>query len=369
MSRHYPVYAVLLIASAIIYSCQSDDPISDPEPIYSTETYPGDDWVSASPAALQMDAAKLNEAMNYAFASGRETQGVVITRHGVVIAEQYADGRDQNTEATSWSTAKSFVSALVGIAIDQGHINSVDDPVSQYIAEWRDTDKDAITIRSLLEMRSGLSLRGAEDAARLYIAGGIDGDQVLVAIDRDVIEPQMMSWVYQNANSMLLGEIVARASGQPITTYVEEHLFSKIGMDADWWTDEKGHALTYCCIDATTRAFARFGLLYARDGSWRGEQVVSSDWVSTSTAEYEPGSNYALHWVSVPSLGLYATAGRHENNIYVIPEKDIVVVRNSIYNQQGSEKIRTGTNFHETFAPDSWDSQEFLQFIRDAIIE
>jgi CubicO group peptidase (beta-lactamase class C family) len=147
------------------------------------------------------------------------------------------------------------------------------------------------------------------------------------------------------------------------------HLFSKIGMNADWWTDELGHAMTYCCIDTTTRDFARFGLLYARNGRWGEDQIVSEAWVkeSTTVPTGTDNQNYALQWWVNSSAGYFSSQGLNKNNIYIFPELDLVIVRNSLYTKVGSSSIRTGDNYHATLEPLDWSDSEFLSYITDAI--
>lgn len=367
-------YLIAGLLVLFIFGCSDEEPIIDPmnpiDPIdnqYDETNYPGSEWITALPEEVGMDVDQLDVALDYAFMTNLRTQGVVVIRHGVIVAERYAANRDANALATSWSTAKSFASALIGIAIDEGYIDNVDDPVSKYLQEWQDTDKENISLRAILEMRSGLKVAPTE-ALDLYLLGGDQGDQLSPSINRIVEIAPHTEWSYQNANSMLLGEIVSRASGMDTQDFAETFLFSKIGMEAAWWQDVLGHTLTYCCIDATTRDFARFGLLYARSGKWNTEDVVSNEWVSSSTSSMPGYDFYGLHWRVANSNKMFASAGLHQNNIYVFPESDLVIVRNSIYNQQGSETIRVGNNFHETFEPMGWMELSFIQPILDALL-
>jgi CubicO group peptidase (beta-lactamase class C family) len=140
-------------------------------------------------------------------------------------------------------------------------------------------------------------------------------------------------------------------------------------MTDDWWTDAAGHTLTYCCIDTTTRDFARFGLLFARGGEWNGEQVVSRAWVEEATRPIEAAPFYALQWwtnvtglvVNGVEVRLFTARGLHDQNVYVFPELDLVVVRNGIYQRVGDgSTVRTGGNFLTTLSPSEWDDVAFL---------
>ena len=147
-------------------STPADPPIVQlPNP--STSTWPGSSWEVVDPSKVNMDQAKLQQALDYAFEDSRNTQAVVVIRHGVIVAEKYADGENRFSLATSWSSAKSFTSALIGLAIDQSYISSVDNKVCSYLSDWNCDEvvclslgcpksRAEISIRDLLEMRSGL---------------------------------------------------------------------------------------------------------------------------------------------------------------------------------------------------------------------
>ena len=344
-------------------------PPNPPEPAIGTNTYPGISWEVRDPQDAGVSVTGINEALDYAFRTNKNTQGVVIIRHGVIIGERYADDKSDSSLATSWSTGKSFASALIGIALDKGYIASIDESADTYLPEWVGTGKSEVTIRSILEMRSGLGVGSGGDA-NIYSGGGINGDQLAFALNRNLQStPRTQNWSYSNADSMLMAGIIEESTGQSVLDFADRELFSKIDMQADWWTDELGHAMTYCCIDTTTRDFARFGLLFARKGKWRDEQLISESWVAEST-QVPNGTNnqaYALQWWVNQNDGYFYAAGLHTNNIYVFPQLDLVVVRNSDYAKIGSSSIRTGNNYHSTTPPLSWSNSSFLQPIVNAI--
>ncbi|MBV32013.1 MAG: hypothetical protein CMK36_01050 [Porticoccaceae bacterium] len=336
-----------------------------------SDTYPGVSWDVRLPSEVNMTESIINQALDYAFSATRNTQGVLIVRHGVIVGERYGVRKSKESTATSWSTAKSFSSALIGIALDQGFIGSIDESASNYLPSWQGTENEDISIRALLEMRSGLQQSRFSDAG-IYASGGYDGDQLAFALDRArSTSPRGRNWAYQNTDSMLLSGIIENATGQDVSNYADINLFSKIGMRADWWVDERGHAMTYCCVDATTRDFARFGLLFVRQGRWRDEQLLSDSWIkeSTSVPSDSNKADYALQWWVNETGGYYFSAGLHQNNIYIFPEYDLVVVRNSTYTRQGDARVRTGDNYHLTIPPANWSDSTFLSHITGAILE
>ena len=336
-----------------------------------SDTYPDVSWDVRLPSEVNMTESVINQALDYAFSATRNTQGVLIVRHGVIVGERYGLRKSKDSTATSWSTAKSFSSALIGIALDQGFIGSIDESASNYLPSWQGTENEDISIRAILEMRSGLQQSRFSDTG-IYASGGYDGDQLAFALDRArSTSPRGRNWAYQNTDSMLLSGIIENATGQYVPNYADINLFSKIGMRADWWVDERGHAMTYCCVDATTRDFARFGLLFVRQGRWRDEQLISDSWIkeSTSVPSDSNKADYALQWWVNETGGYYFSAGLHQNNIYIFPEYDLVVVRNSTYTRRGDARVRTGDNYHLTIPPADWSDPTFLSHITGAILE
>lgn len=372
-------YTTLIALLALLSACGGGgggssspaEPIAEPA-LPDGNTFPGADWQTYAAADLGIAQSGVTAAMDYAFTDGRNTQGVVIVKNGVIVAERYAEGSNADTIATSWSTGKSFASTLIGIAVDDGLIGSIDEPAENYLPQWVNTDREAVTVRAILEMRSGLGLASddATDTA-IYVDGGINGDQLAYALDRTpATTPRTSNWVYQNSDSMLLSGIIENATGQNVLDYADVELFSKIGMTATWWTDEAGHALTYCCIDATSRDFARFGLMVARSGKWGNDQVVSKAWLDEATVESVPltaGRSYGLHWWVNPQLNYFYSAGANKNHIYIFPQHDLVIVRNSVYTRTGDSTIRTGSNWHYTENPNSWNDADFVSYVTDAI--
>ena len=166
---------------------------------------------------------------------------------------------------------------------------------------------------------------------------------------------------------MILGAIIKTATGLTVKDYAEKELFTQLEMNGDWWTDKENHTMTYCCIDATSRDFARFGLLFARQGAWNQNKIITQEWVDESNKVATGLSNYGLHWWVYPSTGFIGALGLHTNDIWVSKDLDLVVVRNSTYTKVGSDSIRTGSNIHITTGPSSWNNTEFLTYITSSI--
>lgn len=349
---------------------------------------PGAQWDVTSPTAEGMDPTLLNKAEQYAFAPGRNTQGVVVVRHGRIAQEWYAPGRDENSFGASWSMAKSFTSALIGIAIDEGLIPSVDEPMTTYYPEWIGTPKETMTIRNVLHMESGL--KWSEDyslsdiLASDVIQMGLSADELTYAKDRPFDVAPGTRWSYSSGDTMLLSGVLSKATGMSAADYAKIKLFDPIGMSpVDWWKDAAGNTLTYCCLDTSSRNYARFGLLYLHDGNWGGTQVVPSAWVRDSLAFTDLSEQrYGYQWwhAVIPGIDeeIFMANGFDGQFMYVIPALDLVVVRNGTYVKSSGPPIADPTLFGHyppsgidpnrgTKPPESWNHAAFLGPIIEAI--
>jgi CubicO group peptidase (beta-lactamase class C family) len=278
---------------------------------------------------------------NYLDASG--TTAFLVVHDDKLLYERYFNGYDETSVQTSFSMAKSFASALVGIAIDEGHIKSVDEPITNYIPELLERDRrfKSITIRHLLTMSSGIKYEeggtlpwGEEaDDTKTYYAT----DLRELALDNCRIEGKPGEYFeYNNYNPLLVGMILERTTGMPVARYMEKKLWKPMGMEADgsWSLDSEssGFEKMESGVNARARDFARFGMLFAKEGNWRDEQLISREWVEESTrpdTSTDPSQNYQYFWwVNTPDgENHFSARGNYGQYIYVAPEKDLVIVR------------------------------------------
>jgi CubicO group peptidase (beta-lactamase class C family) len=260
-----------------------------------------------------------------------------------LLYERYSNGYDEHSIQTSFSMAKSFASALVGIAIDEGHIKSVDEPITNYIPELLERDKrfESITIRDLLTMSSGIKyeeggdLPWSEEAddTKTYYAT----DLRELALENCQIEGEPGEYFeYNNYNPVLVGLILERATGMPVSRYLQQKLWKPMGMEAEgsWSLDSasSGFEKMESGVNARGRDFARFGMLFAKEGRWEGEQLISQEWIEQSTradTSTDPSKNYQYFWwVDTPEgKNHFSARGKYGQYIYVAPEKDLVIVR------------------------------------------
>jgi CubicO group peptidase (beta-lactamase class C family) len=303
---------------------------------------PADNRYASQIEAIARDTNNGESLEEYLDASG--TTAFLVIHDDRLLYERYFDGYDESSIHTSFSMAKSFASALVGIAIDEGHINSVNEPITNYIPELLEKDErfESITIRHLLTMSSGIKyeeggdLPWSEEAddTKTYYAT----DLRKLALENSRIEGKPGEYFeYNNYNPLLIGMILERATGMSVSRYLQQKLWKPMGMEADgsWSLDstENGFEKMESGVNARARDFARFGMLFAEEGNWEGRQLISRGWVEESTSadtSTDPSQDYQYFWwVNTPEGETYhfSARGNYGQYIYVAPEKDLVIVR------------------------------------------
>lgn len=310
-------------------------------PVWTLET--------AAASDLGQTQAEVQSVLDHVFAD-TATQAALLVLNGYVIGERYAPDRDASSLGHSWSVAKSFYSAAVGVAIDEGWIQSVDQPAADFLTEWQGTAKETITIGNLLEMRGGF----AADSSIFFA-----DDQTSFALDFPLTGTPGSAFVYSNPTSQLFEPLLRRATGLDAHAYLRQKILQPIGIDTNligMWFDPTGtHPLTYMGLDLTARDMARFGLLYARGGEWDGSQVVSASYVADSLVARS--ANYGYQWwvlnanflnTPVP-INVSAALGLDGQKIYVWPEADLVLVVQTRYEHNANQGyVLSDSNFPET---------------------
>ncbi|GAA4288350.1 serine hydrolase [Georgenia daeguensis] len=261
----------------------------------------------------------------------------VVLRDEDVLVEEYLDGSSAEATQTSFSVAKSFLSTLLGVAIDRGEIRSLDDPVTTYVPELADRDErfSEVTLRHLVSMSSGLRYeeRGmpwSDDATTYYAP-----DLRAVALSAEVAGPPGERFHYNNYNPLLTGTVLERATGMPVAEYMAEVLWEPMGAgaDASWSIDspQSGFEKMESGVNARAMDYARFGYLVAHEGAVDGREVVPAAWLQQATAEdttTDPAAQYQYGWwVDVEREGRFYAWGNHGQYVYVDPATDVVIVR------------------------------------------
>ena len=313
--------------------------IHNAPPVSHFDKLPADNPYASQIEAIARDSSN-GSLERYLQASG--TTAFLVVHDDKLLYERYFNGYDQRSLNTSFSMAKSFASSLVGIAIDEGHIKSVDEPITNYIPQLlkKDNRFKSITIRNLLTMSSGIKY---EEGATLPWSDEADDTKTYYSTDlrelalNSQIEGKAGQYFeYNNYNPLLVGMIIERATGMHVARYLQQKLWKPMGMEADgsWSLDSKndGFEKMESGVNARARDFARFGMLFAKEGNWRGKQLISRQWVEESTrpdTTMDPSQDYQYFWwVNTPNgKNHFSAQGNYGQYIYVAPEKDLVIVR------------------------------------------
>ncbi|PZU61223.1 MAG: hypothetical protein DI547_02085 [Sphingobium sp.] len=274
------------------------------------------------------------------------TNALMIVRDGKVVYERYRNFTDERTRFTSMSMSKSITSILIGIAVDQGAIRSIDDQITTYVPELKGTPYDGVTIRDALEMKTGVD-RSDGDQLKAGSEGAARREQILVRNALPAVDEAFMirrkaepgkTFDYSTLNVTILGWVLEKATGQPITAFTSRHLWQPMGAEAPayWMADgpgAKGRPLTGMGYNATMRDYARIGMMMLDQGRANGRQVVSRKWVSETTGgphpAIAPGASrgYQFLWWTVPGMPAYMADGLAGQYIYIDPPTRTVIVK------------------------------------------
>jgi CubicO group peptidase (beta-lactamase class C family) len=313
---------------------------------FPARTIPAGDEASPLPAGVEIvppappSDAEDDRAFDE-FLRGTGTLGFVVLDDDLLVYERYFEGADRQTRQTSFSVAKSFVSTLIGIAIDEGLIGSVTDPVTEYLPELSERDPrfERITLRDLLTMSSGIRY----EEQSLPLPWGDDVDTYYGTDLRDlglsatqIVRPPGQEWLYNNYNPLLLGLVLERATGTSVSDYMATKLWQPLGAEADatWSLDSEGSGFEKMesGLNATPVDYARFGELFLLAGEWNGQRIVSEDWVREATAAdvtTDPAGHYQYFWwVDTVRPDRFYALGNFGQYIYVAPDAGAVIVRN-----------------------------------------
>ncbi len=349
-------------------------------------------WETALPETVGLSASAVQNALDYATFDGLYTQSAIIVKDEKIVGEKYRSiseleknnlisahpsltksfleaklgSQDSDSLVNSWSVGKSFTSILFGIAESKGLL-SINSNASDYINEWIGDERKNITIKNLLDMRSGLH-QGCFNAsepdeigncADLPASSSIGGGNIARATNQLIgcinqtfnvslhgqynpLDQNSYS-LYSNCDTMILGEIFYRATSQNIKDFAQTHLFSKLDITVYWWKDNSiggqnnGNYLTYCCIDMTARDFLKIGQLLLNDGLWNGERILSSAYVQ----QIKDLTTYGLKFWHTPEATfsspnpsfnkLIFAAGFDGQYVFIDFENKILISRNSLY--------------------------------------
>lgn len=272
-----------------------------------------------------------------AFMAAQNLAGLIVLDEGRVVLERHARGFGPEQRWTSFSVAKSVTSTLAGAALRDGHIGSLDDPVTRYVPELAGSGYDGVTVADVLTMSSGVRWNEdyrdpQSDVARMFAEPPPEGMDPTLAYLRNVpreAEPGTR-WKYNTAETNLIGLIVRRAVGKPLAQYLSEEIWRPYGMEADayWMLNEAGNEIAGCCLSMRLRDYARIGQFMLDGARAGGEQVVPDGWIAAATAAQrrldDSGRGYGYQWWILP--GGYQAQGIFGQLIRIDPERKLVMV-------------------------------------------
>lgn len=295
------------------------------------------------------------------------TTGLIVLKNGKVVYERYWFGADEHSLFTSMSVAKSITSTLVGFAVGDGLIKSVDDPISDYLPELKGSGYEGVPIKAVLQMSSGVDFTedydsAMSDSTRMWNKSLVYNNTPIIDFVRKVKRSRepFATFNYAGVEPVALGWLVSRVTGKTLSDYLAEKMWGPVGMEADanWVTDGRGAdaaEAAFCCFNATLRDYARFGLLMAQDGVWQGKRLLPANWVAEATRpdrpQVQPGKLYAgyqmgyqYQWWTFPGED-HAFTGQGVNGqfVYVNPAENLVIVMTSVWKDWWSDDLEAHT--------------------------
>ena len=263
------------------------------------------------------------------------TIAYVIIKNDSIWFEKYYDGYDENSKSNSFSMAKSYVSAMLGKAIMQGHIKSLDQPVCDFLPAFCDEKASKMTVGDLSSMSSGTNWDEAyyspfSITTRAYF----DDDLAKVINGLKVVNEPGQAFKYASGDTQMLAMVIEKATGKKLYDYLEESFWKPLGSENQtlWQLDSEAHDLVkaYCCIASNAKDFARLGKLYKDHGKWNGQQVLDSAFIAKSvTPRFKKSPQYGYGWwlKTMGDKSFFMMRGHLGQYVIVEPEDNVIIVR------------------------------------------
>jgi CubicO group peptidase (beta-lactamase class C family) len=367
--------ALVTLVSFLVVGCSagSERPVAESTGAAESEYWPTDGWRTGDPSDHGFEADELAEIEELLHRSHTSVRSLLIVRDRVLVYEHYGNGADASAGHDVHSVTKSVVSALVGIALEDGSIEDLNQTVGELLAAHLPRDADprtaGISVRDLLSMTAGLP----DDADSPDLVERLDArpDHVRAILEVPLSADPGSTWAYSNVSSDLLAAIVADAAGRSVLDFARERLFGPLGIETDgayqptivepptpeqleryeaspvaWPTDGEGYHWGSGTLRLPARDLAKFGLLYLDGGRWDGEQLVPADYVRESTTTPAmptgPGHDYAWQWwiSEVDDHPAFYALGSGGQAIEVVPDLDLVAVVTSDPDVPGGDPVR-----------------------------
>lgn len=299
----------------------------------ASDYWPTDEWRTSTPEEQGMDSKVLMGILDYISENDLNIHSVTIIRHGYLVFDAYFWPIEPDDLHDIASCTKSITSTLVGIALDKGYIQSLNDPFIKYYSDYdmstRDADPEPITIRHLLTMIAGLECVNQPTEVTL-LGMQRSPDFIQYALDLPMTHPPGTHFLYNSCGSHLLGGIVANSSGMSLERFARVNLFDPIGIDWVYWPhDPQGYNHGWGNLRMKPHDMARLGYLMLNKGRWQGQQIVSRRYVRQTTRnhtkDFGPENGYGFQWWTY-KFGSFYAMGRGGQRIFVAPILDLLVV-------------------------------------------
>ena len=305
---------------------------------------------SRTPKPLpQGEPLKLSIALD-AYMASQRSAAIVILHDGKIRVERYGLGFDKDGRWTSFSVAKSFTSTLVGAALRDGFIKSMDDKVSDYIPDMKGSAYDDVSVRQLLTMTSGVRWNETysdphSDVAQFNNHKPEEGVDALVSYMRRLPReaPAGTRWHYSTGETNLVGILLNQATKKPLADYLYEKVWNPVGMEqqATWLLSKTGKEISGCCIQAATRDFARFGQFILDGAVVNGQSIVPDGWLTDATSRQtpigQPGRGYGYQWWTYDD-GTFAARGIFGQGIFLDAKRKLVIASNANWAAGASDR-------------------------------
>lgn len=341
-------------------------PTADLAPSTKPRAFPSGEQVDL-PRSYEFEG---EEKLSERFFSQTDTVALLVLKEGSIRLERYALTGGPEVQWISWSVAKSFVSALIGIALEEGHIESIEQPLATYAPGLRDSLYADVSIKNVLQMSSGA--RWNEDytdpdsdisrfAAAITAGGSLE--TFIAGMQRDTRPGTVCQ--YNSADTQALGLMLVGATGRSITSYMQEKLYEPLGMECKgyWLTDSQGIEMAFGGLNLTARDFAKLGELYRLKGVWGGRQLVPKTWVEASVRSDAPhlsvgrvlvGSHvlplgYGYQWwIPDGDCGEFSAIGVYNQFVYVDPSRATTIIKLSANQAYGTTQEESENREMET---------------------
>jgi len=338
---------LLSLCLCLLSSCLKDAPLNLSFTSYEPKDI-NDGLIISNPTDEQVDPAQLQMVYDDVYTQENlwPLRSLLVFRNGKFISETYLkDDQDITQRHIIWSCTKQVMGVLTGIAIDKGLINNINDPISAYFDSeiQNHPDKADLTIRNLLTMKSGIDYSNEEQTDE--ILRQIPDNSLEFILNRPISAPQGTEFHYNDGNPHLISALIQKIAGKTTQEFADEMLFSKIELNNyNWVKYNDGISLGGFGIETTPRELSKIALCVANKGKWKGEQVISSDWINQMTSVQTPIENFdysfGYFWWIDESRNIQFMWGVGGQFAFLVPNKNLVVVMTSFPNTKGEYEIQ-----------------------------